>query len=123
MADNSFDKSMRLLSANDFKYLKKNSKIINNKFFRIFYKTSKKSPFQSRLGLAVSKKVGKAHDRNLCKRIVRESFRDSSIKFKGYDFLVTISPRLYRSFDDLNLLKKELRKEFDNVFNNDSIWK
>lgn len=122
MADNNFNKDMRLLSVKDFNYLKKNSNVLSSKFFRIFYKTSKTTSSNSRLGLAISKKVGKAHDRNLCKRIVRESFRVSALKDSNVDFLVTISPRLFSSFADTNTLKQVLRKEFDLVFNDLNRW-
>ncbi len=123
MADNDFNKNMRLLSANDFKYLKKNSKILNNKFYRIFYKPSHlKSSSYSRLGIAVSKKVGKAHDRNLCKRIIRESFRTSNIKTAGFDFLITISPRLFKNLKSSDEVKALLADELNTTFNDVSIW-
>lgn len=99
-ADNGFDKSHRLLSASDFSYLKKDAKYFNSKFFRIYYKKSQKNSSQSRLGISVTKKVGKAHDRNLCKRIVREVFRCSDYKQTGIDYMVLISPFFFKNSTD-----------------------
>ena len=40
---------------------------------------------------SVPKKIGKAHDRNRLKRILRESFRVSNYKFLGFDVLIVVS--------------------------------
>ena len=42
----------------------------------------------ARLGLSVSRKVGKAHDRNLWKRLIREAFRRSALRGDGLDLIV-----------------------------------
>ncbi len=51
----------------------------------------------SRLGIAVSKKVGKSHERNRIKRIIREHFRvHSTIKDRPVDFIVVVQkPKKY----------------------------
>jgi ribonuclease P protein component len=47
-----------------------------------------------RLGLVVSRKVGKAHDRNRIKRIMRETFRLDLLPYgNGYDLVVQILPK------------------------------
>ncbi|MFQ6041840.1 MAG: ribonuclease P protein component [Candidatus Poribacteria bacterium] len=50
----------------------------------------------TRLGLTVSKKVGKSVKRNRVKRLIRESFRLSREQIMpGYDIVVVAQPRAY----------------------------
>lgn len=107
-ADNGFDKSHRLLSAFDFSYLKKDAKYFNTRLFRIYYKKSQNNSTISRLGISVTKKVGKAHDRNLCKRMVREFFRNSTYKHSGIDYMVLISPFFFKNSQNPNKELPEL---------------
>jgi ribonuclease P protein component len=62
----------------------------------VFYKPSLESLDCSRIGLSVSKKVGKAHRRNRLKRIIREFYRHSQIRTFPIDFMLVVSPRLDR---------------------------
>lgn len=89
MADSRFEKKFRLLSASDFSELKVDSLSFKKPSLIIYYK--KNSYNQTRIGLSVPKKIGKAHDRNRLKRIIRESFRQSSHKFLGADVLIVVS--------------------------------
>ena len=41
--------------------------------------------------MSVPKKIGKAHDRNRLKRILRETFRTSNYKYLGFDILLVVS--------------------------------
>lgn len=89
MADSRFEKKFRLLSASDFSELKVDSLSFKKPSLIIYYK---KNPFnQTRIGLSVPKKIGKAHDRNRLKRILREFFRKSQYKFLGVDILFVVS--------------------------------
>jgi ribonuclease P protein component len=85
VVDSGFDKKFRLLSASDFSELKVDSLSFKKPSLIIYYK--KNSFNQSRIGLSVPKKIGKAHDRNRLKRIIREYFRQSQYKFLGADTL------------------------------------
>ncbi len=50
----------------------------------------------ARLGIAISKKVGKSHDRNRLKRIIRELFRQHKLKSSNIDLLVVVQkPRRF----------------------------
>lgn len=89
VADNGFEKKFRLLSASDFKELKVGSSSYKKASLIIYYK--KNSFNQSRIGLSVPKKIGKSHDRNRLKRLMREYFRTSEYKFLGYDILLVVS--------------------------------
>lgn len=89
MADNKFEKKFRLLSASDFEELKVGSSSYKKASLIIFYK--KNSFNLSRIGLSVPKKIGKSHDRNRLKRLIREFYRVSPYKFLGYDILFVVS--------------------------------
>lgn len=89
MADSRFEKKFRLLSASDFSELKVGSLSFKKPSVIIYYK--KNSFNQTRIGLSVPKKLGKAHDRNRLKRIIREYFRNSDYKLLGYDILFVVS--------------------------------
>ena len=89
MADSRFEKKFRLLSASDLSELKVDSLSFKKPSLIIYYK--KNSYNQTRIGLSVTKKIGKAHDRNRLKRLLREAFRQSSFKFLGADVLVVVS--------------------------------
>ena len=95
-----FPKSKRLLKANDYKALYgAKSKLSPN--VKIIFKRNDSRV--SRIGLAVSSKVGKAVTRNKIKRVSRECFR--SVLFKeSFDFLIIPN----RSCD-LTSFKKELK--------------
>ena len=73
MHKNDFKKEARLRKSTDFKRLSKTGKKISNRFFIIIY--GKGISDQARLGLTVSKRVGKAVVRNRIKRAIREFFR------------------------------------------------
>ncbi len=89
MVDNGFEKKFRLLSASDFRELKVGSSSYKKASLIIYYK--KNSFNQSRIGLSVPKKIGKSHDRNRLKRLMREYFRTSDYKFLGHDILLVVS--------------------------------
>ena len=89
LTDPSFGKEYRLLSKADFLSLKVGPQVVQDQLLRVLYK---KSPCQkcTRIGLAVSRKVGNAVTRNKARRILREEFRLSSFKQLGIDTLVII---------------------------------
>ena len=89
MADCGFEKKFRLLSARDFDQLKIGSSSYKKAALIVYYK--KNSFNQSRIGLSVPKKIGKSHDRNRLKRLMREFFRTSPYKFLGFDILLVVS--------------------------------
>ncbi len=114
MADFKFEKKFRLLSAKDFDDLKIGSSSYKKASVIIYYK--KNSFNLSRIGISVPKKIGKSHDRNRIKRLIREYFRQSNYKYLGYDMLFVVS--WSRHLFDLTPLEKEaiLNKNLNEYF-------
>lgn len=85
-------KSYRIKKPEDFKRVIKKRRSVANKYF-ILYRFENSDNQHFRLGLSVSKKVGKAHDRVWVKRRIRQSF----LEFKpvipnNLDILVIARP-------------------------------
>ena len=72
-----FPKSARLHRRCHFLKLMKEGRRLCGSQVRIEYHKNGRSP-QPKLGITVSRRYGKAHDRNRFKRIVREAFRQLS---------------------------------------------
>ena len=68
-----------------------------------------------RLGLSVSRRVGKAHQRNRIKRLLREAFRLEQHNLAGsLDLVVVVTPHETRSLDDYrNLLLDAARSPWN----------
>lgn len=89
MADSRFEKHFRLLSAKDFSELKIQSSLFKRPALIVYFKQNQFN--QSRIGISVPKKIGKANVRNRLKRIIREFFRISPHKYLGFDVLLVVS--------------------------------
>ena len=76
MAENGYPKSSRLLKRSDYRSLFKTGVKCSRKHFLCFYAHGRGE--QTRLGITVSKKVGKAVTRNRIKRLCREFFRTNN---------------------------------------------
>ena len=70
-----FTKADRIRTASDFRNLSRQGTRHFSDYFIIVYRKNQIS--RSRLGITVSKKVGKAVTRNRIKRIIREYFRSN----------------------------------------------
>ncbi len=73
LLDCSLPKAARILEREKFKNIMKAGTKVSGSSIVIFYRL--KTSGITRLGITVSKKHGKAHDRNYFKRLVREAFR------------------------------------------------
>lgn len=82
-----FPKNCRLRKRGQFLRAQRTGKRIHTHHFIVY--VSKNRGQVNRLGLTVSKKVGKAHYRNQVKRRIREAFRQSSLRQgQGFDISV-----------------------------------
>ncbi|MBM3235571.1 ribonuclease P protein component [Candidatus Poribacteria bacterium] len=89
-----FPDSLRLTKKREFEKVYKNGRRYWNKTFVIYIMPNKINI--TRLGLTVSKKVGKSVKRNRVKRLIRESFRLSQEQIMpGYDIVVVAQPSAY----------------------------
>ncbi len=85
-----FPKSARILTSSHYKFFHKHSSRLFGKHIAIDIRQGRSAA--PKLGLTVSKKFGKAHDRNRFKRVVREAFREIYGSLPD-DLEMNISPR------------------------------
>jgi len=77
----SYTKSERLLKRSDFIRISKIGKKLHNRYFTAIYSHSLNE--KTRIGITVTRRVGKAATRNRIKRFIRESFRLSKNDIRG----------------------------------------
>lgn len=85
-----FPKAARILNSSHFKLMHRNSIRQIGELISINVRQGK--PVSPRLGITVSKKFGKSHDRNRFKRVVREAFREILSTLPS-DLEMNVSPR------------------------------
>lgn len=95
----SFTKADRILKRSQFLELSKCGKKISNRYFIAIFREN--SGPNCRLGITVSKKVGKAATRNRIKRFSREFFR--------------LNRQNIRGFWDINLIAKRTSSSLANA--------
>ena len=103
-----FSKSARLLSRAHYKYLQKNSIRLLGE--QISVNIGQGKPPSAKLGITVSRKFGKAHERNRFKRVVREAFREI-YRLLPEDLQLNVMPR--RS--DIHLSKQAILVDLQNI--------
>lgn len=87
LAQECFRRQQRLLAPAEYRQVFQKAKRSADDSFMVLARANGNLP--ARLGLAIAKKqVKHAVDRNRIKRIIRESFRHSSARLFGYDFVV-----------------------------------
>jgi len=87
--DFSFTSRDRLLSARQFTRVFEQANKTSSEFFTILSRENNVG--QARLGLVVAKRrANRSVDRNIIKRIIRESFRLNKASLPKYDFIVIL---------------------------------
>ncbi|MGB9667739.1 MAG: ribonuclease P protein component [Thermosulfidibacteraceae bacterium] len=98
----SFSKKYRLKRKREFEAVYKEGKKKNGKFVVIYYLENELG--YPRLGLSVSKKIGKAVTRNRWKRLIREIFRLNKHLFPSWDIVIAVKrgykPPKYRELEE-----------------------
>jgi len=88
-----FPKSARLLTSAHYKYLYRNSTRLFGEQISVDVRQGKQEKMTcAKLGITVSRKFGKAHERNRFKRIVREAFREIALTLPQ-NLQMNVTPR------------------------------
>jgi len=104
-----FTKDDRLLKRSDFLFLSNRGKRIHNRKFIAYI--CKNDLNRCRLGLTVTRKVGKAVKRNRIKRLAREYFRQNRHIFSDHWDISLIAKR-----ESVDISNKALLSDLENIF-------
>jgi len=99
----SFPKGLRVLSRRHFRYISMKGCLFQGKTLYMRY-TIQSGP--SKLGIVISRKYGKAHERNYCKRLIREAFR-MQYAFFPPGVHISVSPRIPRTPANLQQIQTD----------------
>jgi len=106
-----FPKTKRLLKRKEFLHVYRRGKRFSGAYFTCYLLPTQAAC--GRLGLSVSKKVGKAVVRNRIKRILREYFRHNEQQFEQLDVVIQVKPKAVQSLDALEeILSEHLARAF-----------
>jgi len=86
-----FPKKARLRSSHEYQRLRKSGRRTAGRMVYLEYRAGR-GPCP-KLGITVSRKYGKAHERNRFKRLVREAFREIS-PVLPYELELNVAPRI-----------------------------
>lgn len=103
--------NLRITKNHDFRNIYEQGKYVAGKPLVVYY-LANGSP-ASRFGFVASKKIGKSHDRNRAKRLLREAVRALIPQIKGgYDIIIVARPHIRdKSLTELSVaLSRALRK-------------
>ncbi|MEN3008205.1 MAG: ribonuclease P protein component [Pseudothermotoga sp.] len=105
----SFPRRERLRLRRDFDRVFREGKSLQSNFFTVLY-VNNNLDF-NRIAIVVKRKIGKAHDRNRIKRLIREAYRTMKPEFsKSFDIVVIPRKTLSEVLDklDFHTIRNEL---------------
>ena len=103
-----FPKDSRIRTSSQFRTVLDHGKKWVRPEIIVFVLPTEGVPAAARLGLIVSRKVGKAHDRNLVKRRLREIFRTSLRSELAANADIVVIARERAAHSDYNTLHRSL---------------
>ncbi len=106
-----FEKSERLKSSKEFKSVFQQCRKLEDRNY-LFYVQFSEDPKVRKFGVSLGRALGKAHQRNLLKRRLREIYRVEKERFRG-GFQVVLIPRrgsTDRTYEELKRSFLELSK-------------
>jgi len=105
-----FSATQRLLRSDGFEHVIHAKKVKSN-FYKIFFVCNGKN--NARLGIVASKRIIPGSvQRNRVKRLIREAFRQHSIKYKPFDLVVMVKvvDSQAKQSNDLNTLFSQIEE-------------
>ncbi|PKK95043.1 MAG: ribonuclease P protein component [Tenericutes bacterium HGW-Tenericutes-5] len=112
-------KKFRIKKSDEIQQLMSKRNTVGNSYFVLYYQKNHDN-VNFRFALSVSKKLGKAHERNLMKRRIREVIKTNSIKNEADFFIIAklkskdlVFSEIKNSVEDLlkkaNLLEERVK--------------
>ena len=109
-----FSKQERIRTTKDFKRVFNKKQKCISKYFNLYWANNDNTHL-TRIGIVISKKIGKAYVRNKIKRLIRETYRlnKRSIK-KSCDIIFLCKPEI-KQLNNYYLMKEQIFYVLDNA--------